>query len=145
MLKLNDLPQEPCKTNSDTQGKPPSTPLILEGYIRRAELARMLDVTERTVYRWELLRIGPPRVVVGSLILYKIASLKAWLTSREQQLPGNGRKGIGGRKKTQVQPLVKHPHKGDAQAAHPSSAPDAEPETVVSSCKAPLPLKGTIR
>ena len=141
MLKLNDLPQEPCTINSETQGKPPSAPLILDGYIRRAELARMLDVTERTVYRWELLRIGPPRVVVGSLILYNIASLKAWLASREQQVLGTGRKGIGGRKKKQVRHLIKHPLEGDDQAAPSPPAPDAQPETPVLNCNAPLALK----
>jgi hypothetical protein len=111
MLKLNDLPQEPCKINSDTQGKPPSTPLILDGYIRRAELARMLDVTERTVYRWELLRIGPPRVVVGALILYRVDSIQKWLESREQQLsPIRKRRGHHPQGKSQGQSTVKTSH-----------------------------------
>ena len=95
MLKLNHPPRESCnKINSVTQGHPTSAPLILEGYIRRAELARMLNVTERTVYRWELLRIGPPRVVVGALILYRLDSIQQWLKSREQQpLPITQRRG----------------------------------------------------
>ena len=94
MLKIDQLPQETCRINSDTQGKPPSAPLILDGYIRRAELARMLKVSERTVYRWELLRIGPPRVVVGALILYRLDSIQTWLESREQQ-PSSIRKRPG--------------------------------------------------
>jgi predicted DNA-binding transcriptional regulator AlpA len=77
-----NLPQEPCTPHSDSQ---PLPKLVLEGYLRREELAQQLRISPRTIDRWEALRIGPPRVCVGRTILYQTQSVREWLNSREQQ------------------------------------------------------------
>jgi len=58
---------------------------VLENYITREQLAKELNVHERTILRWEIRRIGPPRTQVGRLILYSRDSIRAWLASREQR------------------------------------------------------------
>jgi predicted DNA-binding transcriptional regulator AlpA len=56
---------------------------LLEGYLRRNEMAKQLGVSQRTLARWEARRIGPPRVVIGRQIFYRLASVFAWLESKE--------------------------------------------------------------
>jgi predicted DNA-binding transcriptional regulator AlpA len=58
---------------------------ILIGLLTPEQLAQQLGVTTRTLSRWEVQRIGPPRVVIGRQIFYRIASVDAWLVSREQR------------------------------------------------------------
>jgi predicted DNA-binding transcriptional regulator AlpA len=84
MLKLpNDLPQESSTPALQT---PPSTlKFVLDGFLRREELAQQLGLSPRTIDRWEALRKGPPRVCVGRTILYNVESVREWLRSKEQQ------------------------------------------------------------
>jgi len=77
----HDLLQVLCVPLSD-QGKPPAK-LVLEGFLRRDELAKQFGLNVRTIDRWEALRIGPPRVCVGRTILYNIQSVREWLLSKE--------------------------------------------------------------
>lgn len=79
-----DSLQEPCTPISDPQDTQP-TLLVLEGFLRREELARQFGLSPRTIDRWEALRIGPPRVCIGRTILYQIQSVREWLISRQQQ------------------------------------------------------------
>jgi DNA-binding transcriptional MerR regulator len=58
---------------------------ILEGYLKPAELAAQLGITLRTLRRWEQKRIAPPRTAVERQIFYKVASVQAWMESREQR------------------------------------------------------------
>ena len=60
---------------------------ILSEFITREELAAELGCNPRTLDRWEVLSVGPPRTHVGRKILYRHASVKKWLASRERQLP----------------------------------------------------------
>lgn len=55
----------------------------MQEYIRLKEVARMLDVSERTVSDWVSKKIGPPfvRLSVRS-IRFPLEDLKAWLASR---------------------------------------------------------------
>ena len=91
MLKLLTTPtQEPCTSVFD-QPKPTNpvpaleASIVLEGFLRREELAKQLGCSARTIDRWQALREGPPRVHVGRTILYNVESVRAWLRSREQQ------------------------------------------------------------
>ena len=85
MLKLlNTPPQQPCTPLYDSQdNRPPA--FVLEGFLRREELATQLGLSPRTIDRWHALREGPPRVHVGRTILYNVKSVREWLRSREQQ------------------------------------------------------------
>ena len=58
----------------------------LEDYITRQELARLLDKSVRTLDRWHLRRIGPPRTLCGSSIFYSKKLVSAWLQSRTEDL-----------------------------------------------------------
>ena len=84
MLKLpNDLPKKSSIPSSPT---PPSTPkFVLDGFLRREELAQQLGLSPRTIDRWEALRKGPPRVCVGRTILYNVESVREWLQSLERE------------------------------------------------------------
>jgi len=56
---------------------------ILDGYLTRKELARQLGKNTRSLDRWEMLRLGPPRVIIGRTVLYRVDSVRKWLESRE--------------------------------------------------------------
>jgi predicted DNA-binding transcriptional regulator AlpA len=82
MSELQNLPWSPIPFKNSVTAK-----LVLDGFVRRAELAKMLGLSARTLDRWHSLRAGPPRVCVGRTILYNVESVRAWLRSHEQQ-PG---------------------------------------------------------
>lgn len=59
---------------------------LLQSFLTTEQLAQELGVTTRTLYRWHLQRIGPPRIEVGRTILFSRASVEEWLKSRELKL-----------------------------------------------------------
>jgi hypothetical protein len=61
---------------------------ILSEFFTKEELAAELRRNPRTLDRWELLGMGPPRTHVGRKVLYRRASVQKWLAAQEQaQLP----------------------------------------------------------
>ena len=60
---------------------------FLENFLTEQELAQALGCTVRTLRRWHVQRIGPPRTVCGRLIFYRRTSLDNWLKSHEQVYP----------------------------------------------------------
>jgi hypothetical protein len=60
-----------------------NTELILAEFLTREELAAELGRNPRTLDRWDVLGVGPPRTLVGRKILYRRASVHAWLRRRE--------------------------------------------------------------
>jgi predicted DNA-binding transcriptional regulator AlpA len=82
-LPINSLQEH--ATPFPDQHSPAPTPLLLEGFLRREELAQQFGLSPRTIDRWEALRIGPPRISVGRTILYSIQSVQEWLISNERQ------------------------------------------------------------
>src|ERR1700731_760187 len=81
---LNEAPQVSRPPTSDPQAKPPAR-LVLDGYLRREELAQQFGLSPRTIDRWEAQRKGPPRVHVGRTILYHVDSVRQWMRSTEKQ------------------------------------------------------------
>ena len=63
---------------------------LLDGYLTPAETATELGVAVRTLDRWHLLRIGPPRTELGKRIYYRRAAVVAWIRGRERQHPPVG-------------------------------------------------------
>ena len=55
----------------------------LDGYFTPQQLATKLGVVPRTLYRWHLQRIGPPRISIGRQIFFREQSVSEWLASRE--------------------------------------------------------------
>ena len=70
---------------------------ILSDYFTREQLASVLGKNVRTLDRWHTARIGPPRVSIGRMVLYRIESVRTWLRSREQQISNQT-----GRRKTRI-------------------------------------------
>jgi hypothetical protein len=56
-------------------------------YLTPQSLAKNLDVSVRTLDRWHVQRIGPPRTTIGRTVLYRRESVAAWLRSREKREP----------------------------------------------------------
>jgi hypothetical protein len=58
---------------------------LLKDYLLKVELAAQLKRSTRTLDRWDELRQGPPRTLLGREIYYRRDSVEAWLRSREQR------------------------------------------------------------
>ena len=58
---------------------------ILAEYLTREQLASELRRNPRTLDRWEVLGMGPPRTLVGRQVLYRRSSLLRWLAAQEQR------------------------------------------------------------
>lgn len=57
---------------------------VLDGFISAEELATELDVSVRTLGRWDAQRTGPPRVLIGRKPYYRVDGARAWLATRER-------------------------------------------------------------
>ena len=58
---------------------------VLSGFLTKEELAAELRRNPRTLDRWEVLGMGPPRTLVGRKVLYRRVSVHRWLTAQEGQ------------------------------------------------------------
>jgi len=86
-----------------TTEKTDSPDSVLAGFIPPGELCRQLGKTRRTLDRWHAHGVGPPRIRVERMILYRIADVRAWLAAhlerrefRQCQVVGSA--GVGGGK-----------------------------------------------
>lgn len=57
---------------------------LLDEYLSREELATELRVSPRTIIRWQNMPGGLPYVELGGRILYRRASVRQWIESREK-------------------------------------------------------------
>jgi hypothetical protein len=57
---------------------------ILSEFFTKEELAAELRRNPRTLDRWEVLGMGPPRTHAGRKVLYRRASVQKWLAAQEQ-------------------------------------------------------------
>lgn len=62
-------------------------------YLTPRELALALNVSLRTLARWHTLRVGPPRISIGHLVLYRVPAVEAWLRENE----ASTKQAVGGR------------------------------------------------
>lgn len=84
MFNASDQQGSPEKLHTSTSPvTASSSDRVLDGYLRREQLASELGISPRTIDRWHLLRQGPPRVQIGRTILYEVAAVRLWLQSRE--------------------------------------------------------------
>jgi hypothetical protein len=58
---------------------------ILSEFLTKEELAAELRRNPRTLDRWDVLGVGPPRTRVGRQVLYRRASVERWLAAQEQR------------------------------------------------------------
>jgi len=54
------------------------------GLLSRPELAAAIAKSERTLQRWEALRLGPPVTRVGQTPYYREESIREWLLGNER-------------------------------------------------------------
>jgi hypothetical protein len=58
---------------------------LLSEFLTKEELAAELRRNPRTLDRWDVLGIGPPRTCVGREVLYRRTSVQKWLAAQEHQ------------------------------------------------------------
>ena len=58
---------------------------ILSEFFTKETLAAELGLNPRTLDRWEVLGMGPPRTCVGRIVLYRRSSVQKWLSAQENQ------------------------------------------------------------
>jgi predicted DNA-binding transcriptional regulator AlpA len=63
-------------------------PKILENIVIREDLAARLGRSPQTLDRWERAGTGPPRIKIGSVVLYRRESIESWLMNREANRKG---------------------------------------------------------
>jgi hypothetical protein len=56
---------------------------ILSDFLTKEALAAELGRNARTLDRWDVLGIGPPRTFVGRKIFYRRTSVQRWLAAQE--------------------------------------------------------------
>ena len=61
---------------------------ILSDFLTKQELASELGREMRTLDRWDVLGIGPPRTRVGRKVLYRRTSVQKWLAAQEHYAQG---------------------------------------------------------
>ena len=75
---------------------------ILDGYFdSRADLARELKRSEKTIARWEAQSDGLPFTLLGGRKIYKKTSVLAWIESKERK-PNPRRKPHARRSKSEA-------------------------------------------
>ncbi|MEQ8903463.1 MAG: helix-turn-helix domain-containing protein [Roseovarius sp.] len=52
-------------------------------YLKPADVAELLGVSQRTLSRWHALRVGPGRAKVGRKVLYRRDAIEGWLAKNE--------------------------------------------------------------
>jgi hypothetical protein len=58
---------------------------ILSEFLTKEELAAELRRNPRTLDRWDVLGMGPPRTYIGREVRYRRASVQKWLCAQERQ------------------------------------------------------------
>ena len=53
------------------------------GLLTAKDVARMLAVSEKAIYKWVSKGLGPPHIKLGSALRFRPAALREWLKNRE--------------------------------------------------------------
>lgn len=72
------------------------TTLATQERLSRDEAAEYLGVSPRTLDRWHESRIGPPRIKIGRIIMYRRAALEQWILQHEETPVRSKRPTAGG-------------------------------------------------
>jgi excisionase family DNA binding protein len=65
---------------------------VLDEYLTREQLAEELEVSPRTLIRYELEPDGLPSVRIGAKVRYRLSDVQAWIDRRTRR-PNPRRKG----------------------------------------------------
>ncbi|MGY5803385.1 helix-turn-helix domain-containing protein [Rhizobium sp. LEGMi12c] len=58
---------------------------LLAEFVTRDELAKILDISPRTIYRYSSRPNGLPFALIGGRVRYRLSSVRKWLESQERQ------------------------------------------------------------
>jgi DNA-binding transcriptional MerR regulator len=58
---------------------------LLADYLKPEALAAEIGIHVRTLRKWDELGIGPPKTQIGRLTLYRVDSVREWLSTREKR------------------------------------------------------------
>lgn len=72
-------------------------PILLTGWMTRAEVAADLKISIDTLQRWENQRIGPPTMRLGRKVYYRADAFREWLIAREKRPVVSSRRAGGAR------------------------------------------------
>jgi phage terminase Nu1 subunit (DNA packaging protein) len=56
-------------------------------YVNACRLASILEVSVRTLSRWNATGIGPPKIKIGKWVFFDLAKIPEWLAKRETRQP----------------------------------------------------------
>jgi predicted DNA-binding transcriptional regulator AlpA len=62
----------------------PASNRLAEDFCTEDQLCELLDITPRTLHRWNVIKKAPPRIKAGRTILYRRSAVAEWLQKREQ-------------------------------------------------------------
>ncbi len=62
-----------------------NTSKLLDEYLSPEQLADELEKSPRTIARWDSLRIGPPKTVIGKKPYYRREAVRQWLLAQERE------------------------------------------------------------
>lgn len=57
---------------------------LLTGLMTKAEAAKQLRHSTRSLDRWHTDRTGPPRFLVGGMVVYDRGDVNAWLAAQKE-------------------------------------------------------------
>jgi phage terminase Nu1 subunit (DNA packaging protein) len=60
---------------------------FLGEYLTEAQLAAELGRSVRHIKRWRSVGLGPPFTRIGRSAVYRIEAVRAWIESREREMP----------------------------------------------------------
>ena len=58
---------------------------LLDDYLTPDDLAAELGKSPRTIARWDRLRIGPPKTVIGKKPYYRREAVRTWMLAQERE------------------------------------------------------------
>jgi AraC-like DNA-binding protein len=66
--------------------------LLGDEFLTPEALARELHISPRTLARWHVERVAPPRIAIGRTVIYRRDAVRNWLLEREEQPARKGRR-----------------------------------------------------
>lgn len=75
------------RDNSSRDREPPVEDVVsrqpVHDLVDRDRAAKLLKISPRTLDRWHLMRIGPPRIKTGRFVRYRLRAISEWLRGCE--------------------------------------------------------------
>lgn len=77
----------------DAQRTGDASAALMQGWMRRREVAEALGISITTLQRWQTRRVGPPCVRIGRRAFYRADAVREWMISQEHGPVASKRRG----------------------------------------------------